>query len=458
MEISLPFNWKPRNYQLPAWNYFEPDARRKRGVSVWHRRAGKDLFAINLIAKEAHKRVGTYWHLFPTYRQAKNVIWQGKTKDGRPFLSHFPEDLVESTNGTDLRVTFKNGSAYQLVGTDNIDSLVGTNPIGAVFSEYSIQDPSAWDYIRPILAENDGWALFIYTARGKNHGFKLYEMAKANPRWFCQVLRAGDNGTKREDGSPVISDATIDEERASGMDEAMIGQEYFCSFDAPMVGAYYGSQMAQAQKDGRITKVPWEPKIPVNTFWDLGIGDSTSIWFSQTVGMEEHVIDYYEASGEGLAHYANLLKGKKDGYERFADYIFGTHWAPHDIEARELGSGKSRIETARGLGIKFRVVPRHNVEDGIEAVRNVLPTVWFDEKRCDRGIECLRSYRKEWDDRLKVYRDNPLHDWSSHGADAFRMFAWSRKDKSRHKGERQTKAVDDFNYLTGTAGLYQGSL
>lgn len=453
-EIALPYEWEPRNYQIPAWEYFANHPVRARGVCVWHRRAGKDLMAINLIACKAHERVGTYWHIFPTYKQAKNVIWNGMTKDGRKFTDHFPKGLIESTNATELKITFKNGSIYQLVGTDNIDSLVGTNPIGCVFSEYALQNPNAWNYLRPILSENDGWALFIYTARGKNHGFKLLEMAKREMGWFWEVLVAGssDLGTKKPDGTPVITDEMIEEERRSGMPEEIIQQEYYNSFESPLDGAYYSAQMRQADKDGRIKTIPHEQRLLVDTYWDLGMRDSTAIWFVQRHGFEFRVIDYYETSGEPLTHYVKVLKGGVPGLERFGDYVYGMHFAPHDIQVRELTSGKSRIETARAMGVKFRVVPQHPVEDGIDAVRSILGQCWFDENRCEHGLECLKSYRKERDEKNQVFRDHPLHDWSSHGADAFRMFAWSTKKVTADRRQRlpQNTCQDNFDYMKGT--------
>lgn len=450
-EITLPLDWLPRSYQLPAWKYFQGTQEGKRGVCVWHRRAGKDLFAINLIATKIPQRVGTYWHMLPTYKQGRSIVWNGHTREGRSFLSHFPERLITSQNQTEMRVTFYNGSIYQVVGTDNINSLVGTNPVGVVFSEYSLHDPKAWEYIRPILVENGGWALFIYTARGRNHGWVLQGMAKHNPKWFFSLLTAGSGpeATKRPDGTPVIGDEKIEEERVAGMPEEMIQQEFYNSFDAPLVGAYYSPQMMAADKAGRILEViPVEPKLLVDTYWDLGVNDTTSIWFVQHYGLEERIVDYYEMSGEGLAHYAKLLRGQLEGHERMADYTYGIHHAPWDIKVKELGTGKSREETARSLGIRFKVVRKHSVEDGIEAVRNLLPLCWFARNLCQRGINALSSYRKEKDEKNDIFRDHPCHDWASNGADAFRYFAMGRKERSKTNGNKnQERAVDEHVYL-----------
>ena len=440
MDVTLPYRFVPRNYQTPVWQYFIDTEENKRGACLWHRRAGKDLLAINMMMCKAHQRVGTYWHLLPTYKQGRSIVWNGMTRDGRKFLDYIPPELEERRNNTEMTVFFKNGSIYQVVGTDNTDLLVGTNPVGCIFSEYSLHDPSAWEYIRPILAENGGWALFIFTPRGKNHGFRLYEMARKNPLWFSQRLVAGDKGTKRPDGRPVIPDTIIDEERQAGMPEEMIQQEFFCSFEAPLVGSYYGPQMTKIEKDGRITNVPYETRLPVDTYWDIGVGDATSIWFIQHYGMEHRVIDYYENSGEGVQHYIKVIKER--------DYTYGTHYAPHDIEVREFSSdGRSRRDVARTLGLRFRTVPKHDLKDGIEAVRNVLASCWFDAVKCERGIDGLRNYRKEWDDKKKVFNDRPYHDWSSHPADGFRTFALGHKRRKKYERAPQSQTIDNHDYL-----------
>lgn len=427
--INVPHNWEPRPYQRELWNYLENGG--KRAVAVWHRRAGKDLLSINWTVTAMMQRRGLYWHLFPTYQQGRKIVWDGFTRDGRAFLDYFPPELVANKNNTAMRVELKTGSIYQVVGTDNCDSLVGANPVGVVLSEYSLQDPEAWNLIRPILAENDGWALFIYTARGRNHGYDLLKMSQENAKWFCQVLPV--------DKTNAIPLSVVDDERKSGMPEELIQQEYFCSFDAPLVGAYYGDGMSRALTEGRICKVAWEPRIPVHTAWDLGVGDSTAIWFFQVFGHEIRVIDFYENSGEGLPHYVKVLKQK--------DYVYDRHLAPHDIQVRELSSGKARIDVARSLGIKFTVVKQHAVEDGIEAVRNLLPRCWFNAERCERGIEAMRQYRKDFDEKKRVFRDKPMHDWSSHAADAFRYLAWGLRDRPLREEPRQQRAVTDYDVL-----------
>jgi hypothetical protein len=373
---------------------------------------------------------GAYYHFFPTYRQAKKVIWDGiDPRTGRKMIDDvFPRSLFPSRNETELKISATNNALYQLIGSDNFDSIMGTNPIGCIFSEYALQDPRAWDYIRPILAENGGWAAFIYTPRGRNHGYTLYVMAKDNPTWFCERLTVDQ--TRRDDGTPVIGPDVIAEELAAGMLEELIQQEFYCSFDAAIHGAYYGRQMQKARAEKRITVVPHQAGHEVFTFWDLGVDDSMSIWFMQRIGQKYHFIDYYENSGHGLAHYAKVLKEKP--------YVYGEHDMPHDADAREIGStdiALSPKENAENLGIKpVVIIPRvRNIDTLIQvhvpAVRNILGSCYFDEHKCARGISALEGYRSEYDEEKKVLQSRPVHDWCSHGADAFRTFAVGWKDK-----------------------------
>ncbi len=449
MNVELPYGWEPREYQLPIWKFFFPNSRDKRSVVIAHRRWGKDLLAINLCAVKAMERVGTYWHILPTYRQGRNVVWNGVDFDGRAFLDYFHPSLVDNMHTNDMRVHFKNGSIYQVVGSDEVDRLVGTNPVGVVLSEYALQDPRAWNYIAPILRENGGWAIFITTLRGKNHAYRLARtaerlQAEGDKEWF--FCNQTVNDTKREDGSPVVSPEDIEKERKSGRPEAIIQQEFYNNAEAPLEGAYYGSEMAKLTLDGRIRPVPHDPKLFTDTSWDIGFDDANSIVFTQTHNREIRVIDYYENSGEALRHYVRVLKEK--------DYMYGKHYLPHDVTVHSINDGKSRLETLRTLGLKVHVTFKHSVEDGIEQVRNILPQCYFDEQKCARLIEALRSYRKEeaplrlgytGDDELKpMFKDNPLHDWASNPADAFRIFAWNvkRRDETEKKVELPDRMID----------------
>ena len=409
--ITLPYNYTPRDYQLPILEALDTGGY-KRAVAVWHRRSGKDKTFLNYLFKSMYERVGAYYYFFPTYRQGRKVIWLGMDRLGMRFVDHFPKELRKRVNDAEMIIEAKNGSLFQVIGTDNIDAVVGANPVGCVFSEWALQDPSAWDFIRPILAENNGWAIFNFTPRGKNHGWTLLETAREYPEfWYSEVLTVKD--------TKAVDPATLAQERREIIrkdgNDAFYQQEYMCSFEVPIQGAYYGAQMMLADEEKRITGVPYDQSALVHTAWDLGIDDSTSIWFFQIAGQELHFIDYYESSGEGLTHYISYMKDKP--------YIYGKHYAPHDIKVRELGSGKSRLETARGLGVSFEVGKMLPIEDGIDAVRTVLNRCWFDKSKCAKGISALISYHKEWDEDNQVFKKKPEHDWSSHGADAFRTFA-----------------------------------
>ena len=417
IEISLPYKYSCREYQKPFWRAMNIE-KKLRAVLVWHRRSGKDLTLLNFVAVKTQERVGAYYYIFPTYNQGRKIFWEGVDKDGVKFLDHFPKELLKKKpNDTEMKLEFVNGSIVRVIGSDDIDSIVGTNPIGCVFSEYSLQDPKAWDFMRPILAENGGWAVFNFTPRGENHGYQLLEMAEDDPAWFTQVLTVDD--------TQAISQEVLNQERkeiiAKDGNDALYQQEYYCSFKVPIAGAYYAAQIMRATDDKRIGNIPIESTVPVDTYWDLGINDSTTIWFVQVVGKEVRLVDYYESSGEGLAHYAKVLQDKK--------YLYGRHVAPHDIAVRELSTGRSRREAAKEMGIDFDIAPRCKVEDGIEAGRNIFSRLWIDQTRCARGLNALKSYHKEYDEANKTYRTHPEHDWSSNGADAFRVLAVSFKDK-----------------------------
>jgi phage terminase large subunit len=349
-------------------------------------------------------------------------------REGFRFLAHIPPEIIESTNETGLRIKLKNGSIIQLIGSDNIDAVMSTNPIGCVFAEYSLQDPRGWDYISPILVENGGWAIFDFTPRGRNHAYDLFERAKklqaeGDRDWFCQRLTIEDTG--------AISLAQIDKERLEGRDEDLLRQEYWCSFTGAMQGSYYGPQMDTAEREGRICRVPWQPELAVDTWWDLGMHDPMAIIFTQNVGREVHVINYFEMSGGGLPVCARAMQRKP--------YIYGKHYGPHDIQVREMGSGKSRIETAAELGIKFEMVPNIGLQDGIDATRSFLNRCWFDnstpsaEDKAEgwMGVERLRNalvtYHKTWDEARKLFSAEPYRDWSTHPSDAMRYLAVGHK-------------------------------
>lgn len=409
VETQIKLNrFKPYPYQLPILDAIENKGY-KRVVAILPRRSGKDVTAFNLCIRECLRKVCVIYYIFPTYSQAKKVIWDSITNSGERILDYVPDE-VATKNSAEMKIRFKNGSLLQLVGSDNIDSLMGTNPQGVVFSEYALQDPRAYQYIRPILTANGGWALFISTPRGKNSLWELYQIAQHAPDWFCYKLTVEDTGH--------IALEEIEKERREGiMSDDLIQQEYYCSFEMGVEGSYYAKYLDTMRIKGQIGIVPWEAGFKVHTAWDLGVRDSTSIIFFQTIGQAVRIIDYYEKSKEGLEHYIKIINSKP--------YTYGKHIAPHDIAVREWGSGMTRLEKARNLGLKFTVAPDVSIVDGIEAVRSSFSKIWIDEVACKDLIKALENYRQEFDVKKKIYKSQPLHSWASHAADAMRYLCIS---------------------------------
>jgi hypothetical protein len=414
-------HWTPRKYQEAAWNFLRGGG--KRAYLVWHRRAGKDDVCLRHTLQALQERPGGYWYLLPQQEQARKAIWRAVDphKGKRRIDISFPPALREKTLDQEMLIQFKNGSTWQVLGSDNYNALVGSPPVGIVFSEWPLSDPQAWSYLAPILEENGGWAVFNGTPRGPNHGKTLFEHASRNPAWFCERLTADDTGVFKPEQLESIESEYIG---LHGEDHgrAIFAQEYRCSFEAAVLGTYYGREMELAEKEKRITGVPYDPAARVITAWDLGIGDSTAIWFAQRVGRGEiHLINFYEASGQPLSHFVKFLQQ--------TGYFFERHILPHDAEARELGTGKTRVEVLQSLGLRrgilgsIEITPRQDIEDGINAVRMMLPKCWFDAQRCRKGIEALKLYRTTWDAEKKIFQNRPCHDWTSHAADAFRYLA-----------------------------------
>ena len=444
IEQAVTFDFEPWPHQLPS---LQAKANgKKRIVKVWHRRGGKDLSSMASASSRSQKEVGIYYHMFPELAQGRKILWDGMDNQGKRFIDYIPKALINGKpNETEMQIEFINGSIYQIVGADRL-SWIGTNPRGVIFSEYQRQDPRAWDYMRPILTANGGWAEFCYTPLGHNHGYKLYEMARKNPSWFAEKLTVLD--THKPDGSRIVSDAMIDEERASGMDEDLIQQEYFCSFEGAMQGSYYGELLKEARAQNRVTLFNHDPHVPVVTAWDIGVGDATSIGWWQRIGREHHLIDYYEANGKGLDHYARVLQQKSLEHKYLYEHVEGKILCigPHDMKAREFGTGRTRQEQAREFGLYFRLVKKQSIEDGIQAVRRIFPSLWLHEKNCERVIDAAGHYHKEWDEVKQSFADKPLHDWSSHPMDMCRYYALSTREEPAYAAS--TKAVADFDPYT----------
>ena len=423
MRITLPNNWQPRAYQRPLWDFLENGG--KRAIGIWHRRAGKDDVLLHRTAVAAFERVGSYWHCLPEYAQARKAIWAAVNPHTgkRRIEEAFPLALRDSTNEQEMFIRFKNGSTWQAIGSDRYNSLVGAGVAGFVGSEWALANPSAWAYIRPMLEENDGWAAFITTPRGRNHAKAMLDMAKNNPRWFAESLSIYDTG------------ALTDEQIAESLEEyialygedigrAQFEQEYEVSFNAAILGAFYAREMVNVRKEGRIADIEAIEGQPVHRAWDIGVKDDTSIWWFQVVGTQVFILDCYSQSGVGVDHFAEIIeqRAKEHGW------ISGTDFVPHDAKVKEWGTGRTRVETMQGLGLNPQVVPLAGKLDGINAARKTLARCVFHPRTEEVGMSALEQYRREWDDDKKTYKASEVHDWSSHLADAFRYLAMAWRE------------------------------
>jgi phage terminase large subunit len=400
----VELDYQPRKEFIPFHSRTERFA-----ILVAHRRAGKTVATINDLlrrAVETSRPDARFGYIAPYYAQAKDVCWS--------YLKHYAAPLLADTpNESELRVDLVNGARIRLYGSDNAQRLRGLGFDGLVLDEFADFGPGVWsEVLRPALSDRQGFATFIGTPHGKNEFWELWQIAQGSNAWFKLELKASETG--------LIPQEELDATRGAMSKEQYL-QEMECSFDSALIGAFYADELERMKADKRIARIPIDRAIPVHTAWDLGVSDSTAIWFIQCVGKERRLIDYYEASGVGLDHYAKVLEGK--------NYVWGTHYFPHDIANKELSTGLSRVDTLRGLGIEPEIVPQAAVLDGINAVRRMLDSCWIDPERCDRGLEALKQYRREFDDKLKTWKQRPRHDWSSHGADALRTFAMGFEEK-----------------------------
>jgi phage terminase large subunit len=409
---QIVIDYEPRPQQRAIHNALKIH---RFGVVVCHRRMGKTVMSVNHLIRGAltcQRERPRFGYLSPTYSQGKSTAFD--------FIQHYSMPIPgREVNQTELRVDFPNKSQVRIYGADNPDSLRGLYFDGVVLDEYGLHQAKTYaEVIAPTLVDRGGSALFAGTPNGRNQFYEVAQHAKArvaagDPDWFYAEHKASETG---------LLDAGYLAAARSMMTPDEYAQEFECSFEAAVKGAIYAREMEQAREGGRIRAVPYDSAMPVDTDWDLGIGDAMAIWFSQsTRSGEVRLIDYYEASGEGFPHYAKVLVEK--------GYVYGKHWAPHDIQVRELSSGRSRLEVAASLGIRFEVTPRlhtqvgEEVEEGIHAARMLFPRCWFDAERCKGGLEALMHYRRDYNQKLNEFKATPVHDWASHGADAFRGLA-----------------------------------
>lgn len=394
--IEIPY--KPREHQLKIHELLDG---KRFAVVVAHRRFGKTVAALNHLIRESvlnEKETPRYAYIAPTYGQAKRVAWD--------YLVKYTTPLGGPNNISELRVDFW-GRRIQLYGSDNPDSLRGQYFDGVIIDEVGDQNPKIWtDIIRPALTDRKGWCLFIGTPKGHNHFKELRDRAKTEEGWGLLEFKASETG---------VVDKTELKAAKNEMGESKYAQEFECSFDAPVEGSYYGELLGELEEKKHMQEIPREELSKTFTAWDLGMGDSTSIWVAQLVGSEVRLLDYYENHGVGLEHYVKWIKDN--------DYSKAEHILPHDVRVRELGTGKSRLEMLEDAGLDVKIAPRMGLDDGIQAVRRLLPRCWFNVPQVQIGLNCLRNYHRDYDEKRKIFYERPLHDWSSHGSDAFRYLA-----------------------------------
>jgi len=394
--IEIPY--KPREHQLKVHELLDG---KRFAVVVAHRRFGKTVAALNHLIREAvlnEKETPRYAYIAPTYGQAKRVAWD--------YLVKYTTPLGGTNNISELRVDFW-GRRIQLYGSDNPDSLRGQFFDGVIIDEVGDQNPKIWtDIVRPALTDRKGWCLFIGTPKGHNHFKELRDRAEKEDGWGLLEFKASETG---------VVDETELKAAKNEMGEDKYRQEFECSFDAAVEGSYYGTMLNELEEKKHMQEIPREELSRTFTAWDLGMGDSTSIWVAQLVGTEVRLIDYYENHGVGLDHYVKWIKDN--------DYLKAEHILPHDVRVRELGTGKSRMEMLEEAGLEVKISPRMGLDDGIQAVRRLLPRCWFNVPQVQNGLNCLRNYRRDYDEKRKIFFERPLHDWSSHGSDSFRYLA-----------------------------------
>lgn len=364
-----------------------------------------DLIDAAIMCKKPEPR---FAYVAPLFVQAKDIAWS--------YLKRYTQNIPGvQYNEAELRVDLPNGGRIRLYGADNYERLRGIYLDGIILDEFGDMPQAAWsEVIRPSLSDRQGWAVFIGTPKGRNHFWEIFDQGSKDPtNWYTVTLKASE--------TKLIAQSELDDAKAV-MTPEQYDQEFECSFQAALIGAYYGKEMVAIEVKKQLTEVPYDPALPVYTAWDLGVDDSTAIWFAQQHASQVRLIDYYENSGCGLDHYAKVLKDK--------DYLYADHFLPHDARVRELGAinARSRLETLESYGIDATVVDMQSIEDGINAVRLMLPRCWFDAKKCAKGIEALRQYQREYDEKLKTFKNRPRHDWATHAADAMRYLALGLPD------------------------------
>jgi hypothetical protein len=416
MYIPIPFGISPRHYQTEV---LQAVLEEKNALSIIHRRAGKDVISMQAWLLRGLTRIGTHLYLLPLQLQARQVVWKGMDFDGRPFLSAIPECLIAKKNEARMEIDLINGSRLVLGGSNNFNGMMGTNPVTIIYSEFSLHNPLARQYLNPILVQNGGIEILQYTPRGKNHGFDVLESVRDNPKYLIQHLSVEQ--TFKEDGTRVITEEQIEDARKRGMSEEMIRQEFYVDFDVGNIGAYFTREIADMEREGRVCDFPPNPNLPLHSVWDLGGTDATAGWLFQVDGLYINLLAIIHESGHGLKYYLEQAEKIRNNM----GLRWGNHFMPHDVKQGHQGweSTESRLMQARRAGWIFQVTPKVNFEDGIESLRYMFPKIRLHKSNCQIGLRAMRDYSRQYDEVKALFMPKPLDNWATHIVDSLRYLS-----------------------------------
>ena len=414
--ITLPNNWRPRDYQMPAWEYLENGGRHCE--LVWARRHGKDEIALHRTACAAFERPANYWHMLPEAAQARKAIWAAvNPHTGKKRIDEaFPLELRSGTNNTEMLITFKNQSSWQVVGSDNFNSLVGSAPAGIVYSEWALANPNARAYLRPILMENNGWQIFITTPRGRNHAHTTLKAAQKDPKAFAQVLDARQSGVFTAEQLTAELNAYISD-FGEDYGRAKFEQEYLCSFEASNLGAILARQLGINEQKGLISDdVTFDTYgAPLDITADIGHRDSSTWWFWQPKIGGYSVVDYDGGFGIDAEEWCQRLAERINKYKLEGRRTpLGKIWLPHDARAKTFAAKRSAIEIfADFFGHDHvAITPQSRISDRVNAARVLLPRVEFHATNCEKGLDGLRSWSYQYNEETKIFSNEPIHNWA----------------------------------------------
>lgn len=416
MLVKIPYQLFPYPHQKEILQAIRAN---KDVLTVVHRRGGKDTICVQAWLLRALMRIGTHIYLFPLLKQAREVIWNGMDFTGKPFISYIPQCLIEHKNEARMEIDLINGSRLVLAGSNNFNSHMGSNPVTIIYSEYSLHNPLARQYMSPILVQNGGREILQFTPRGKNHGYDALELAREHPNYLCQHLSVAQ--TKKNDGSPIITPEQIEDAKKRGMSDEMIRQEFFVDFEVGNLGAYFTREISDMEREKRISTFIPNPNLPLHTCWDLGGTDATAGWLFQIDGLYVHLLYLLHDSGYGLKHYLEKAEQIRIAHK----CKWGHHFMPHDVDQKHQGweSTKSRLQIAREHGWHFKITPKIDFEDGIESMRFIFPRIRIDKNNCALGLRAMREYQREYDETKACFENKPLDNWTVHIMDALRYLA-----------------------------------